>query len=104
MFTRRLELKEQEVLLDLQVYRRRRGRVGGWSAAQHTHTHGRLMCALDLPSRRLAAMQGNLVPVTSVPLVYLTDHRPGCGLDMAKGSSSIVVEMNQHHQHPRLPA
>lgn len=87
MFTRRLELKEQEVLLDLQVCRRRRGRVGGMVGrpAHPYTTHGRLMCAPDLPSRRLAAMQGNLVPVTPVSLVYLTDHRPGCGLDMAKG-------------------
>lgn len=42
LFTHRLGLKEQEVLLDLRdCRRRRRRRVGGWSAALHTHTHSK---------------------------------------------------------------
>lgn len=95
MSARRLELKEQEVLLDLLVSsspgpcRRVVGRP------THPYTpQGRLICALDLPSRRFAAMQGNLVPVTSVPLVYLTDHPPGCGLDIAKGPLLVTRTTN----------
>lgn len=61
------------------------------------------MCALDVPSRRLPAMQGNLVPVTSVPLVFLTDHRPGWGLDTAKGPLTISRTTNITSE-PRLPA
>lgn len=81
-----VEMKE-EALLDLRLCRRRRDSVAGAGGRPaHPHTpHGRLMYASDLPSRRLAAMQGNLVPVTFALLVYLTDHRPGCGLDITKG-------------------
>lgn len=37
------------------------------------------------------------MPVTSAPLVYLTDHPPGCGLDIVKGPL-ITSTNNQHHQ------
>lgn len=62
------------------------------------------MYALDLPSRRFAAMQGNRVPVTSAPLVYLTDHPPGCGLDIVKGplitsrTTNITSDRDYRHE------
>lgn len=100
MSARRLRLKEQEVLLGLQVSsssgpcRRVVGRPTHPYATHQYAPHGRLICALDLPSRRLAAMQGNLVPVTSSPLVYLTDHQPACGLDIAKGPLLVSTTTN----------
>lgn len=108
MLTRRLESKEQEVLLDLRLCRRRRRRSGPRSVVvgRPTHPsihpstpHGRLICALDLPSRR-ACCNAGLSGACHISLIGVPDRSPsGMWPRPRKGSSAV-----RHREEPTSPA